>query len=120
MNSQEIEPENPLISFVCGDGCYTICMSMKKRGSSFFSWCMSNSRSEIEAQILSAVAIVKKSCFTEKWGTPRQAGLAGDSAALIELRENLDDIDANFFEALNFQFSHVLILFIFHLNKVKH
>lgn len=37
---------------------------------------------------LTVIARVKKSCFVEKWGTPRQGSLVKSSTATIELAEN--------------------------------
>lgn len=57
------------------------------------------------------------SCFRDKFGTPRQPGLAPESSAELTLRSNLQpEISTLGLEG----FSHVWLIFWFHLNKVAH
>lgn len=60
-----------------------------------------------------AIGIVR-SCFKEKFGIPRQPGLAPLACAEIELLPPYDDINA--FEGLE-GCSHLWIQFVFHANK---
>ena len=50
------------------------------------------------------------SCFREKFGTPRQSGLAPDARAYLALTK---DINQECLEGLD-EFSHVYIIFVFH------
>ncbi len=54
-----------------------------------------------------------KSCYREKFGVPRQPGLLPEIEAEIHFAPAISDIQA--FEGLE-QFSHLWILFAFHLN----
>jgi tRNA (adenine37-N6)-methyltransferase len=54
------------------------------------------------------------SCFKEKFGIPRQAGLVTEAAATLELFPPYDNMEA--FRGLE-AFSHVWILFIFHASR---
>jgi tRNA-Thr(GGU) m(6)t(6)A37 methyltransferase TsaA len=52
-----------------------------------------------------------RSCFTEKFGIPRQPGLAPDAEAVLEINRSFQDHAA--FRRLE-TFSHIWILFVFH------
>ncbi len=52
-----------------------------------------------------------QSCFTEKFGIPRQPGLVSDARAVVEIESAFQRIEA--FQALE-GFSHIWILFVFH------
>ena len=52
-----------------------------------------------------------RSCFTEKFGAPRQPGLVPQARAIIDIAAPYNQIEA--FRGLE-QFSHLWILFIFH------
>ncbi len=52
-----------------------------------------------------------RSCFTEKFGIPRQPGLAPDAKAVLEISRPFQDHEA--FRRLE-TFSHIWILFVFH------
>ena len=52
-----------------------------------------------------------RSCFTEKFGIPRQPGLVPDASATIEMLSPFDQSEA--FRQLE-SFSHVWIIFVFH------
>ncbi len=57
-----------------------------------------------------------ESCYKERFGTPRQSGLVPDSWAILKLRPELNLSDALFgLEG----FSHVWVIFVFHLNTNK-
>jgi tRNA-Thr(GGU) m(6)t(6)A37 methyltransferase TsaA len=51
------------------------------------------------------------SCFSEKFGIPRQPGLVSDARAVVEIEPPFQRIEA--FQALE-GFSHIWILFVFH------
>ena len=50
------------------------------------------------------------SCFREKFGTPRQSGLAPDARATLTLKA---EINKECLEGLD-EFSHVYLIFVFH------
>jgi tRNA-Thr(GGU) m(6)t(6)A37 methyltransferase TsaA len=52
-----------------------------------------------------------RSCFSEKFGIPRQPGLVSDARAVVEIDPAFQRIEA--FQALE-GFSHIWILFVFH------
>lgn len=52
-----------------------------------------------------------RSCFSEKFGIPRQPGLVPDAPAVVEIEPAFQRIEA--FQALE-GFSHIWILFVFH------
>lgn len=52
-----------------------------------------------------------RSCFSEKFGIPRQAGLVSDALAVVDIEPTFQRIEA--FQALE-GFSHIWILFVFH------
>lgn len=57
-----------------------------------------------------------KSCYRERFGTPRQPGLARDSWAVLHLRPELNL--ASGLEGLS-GFSHLWVIFVFHQNTNK-
>jgi tRNA-Thr(GGU) m(6)t(6)A37 methyltransferase TsaA len=52
-----------------------------------------------------------RSCFSEKFGTPRQPGLVSQARAVVEIDPPFQRLEA--FQALE-GFSHIWILFVFH------
>lgn len=57
------------------------------------------------------------SCYDEKWGTPRQGKYGSSSLATINLNTQVFTRDE--LQALE-EYSHVILIFIFNLNKTKH
>ena len=64
---------------------------------------------------LHSIATIR-SCYKEKFGTPRQPGLISSSEAVIEFNEPYNNSD--YFRELE-SFSHLWIIFIFHLHIGK-
>ena len=52
-----------------------------------------------------------RSCFTEKFGVPRQPGLVPEARAVLEIAPTFSEKEA--FKALD-GFSHIWLLFVFH------
>ena len=61
-----------------------------------------------------AIIGVVRSCFTEKFGIPRQPGLVTESKAYIELLPPYNNVDA--VQGLD-MVSHIWVQFLFHANK---
>lgn len=57
-----------------------------------------------------------RSCFIEKYGTPRQGKLVPHSRGYVEL---ISELDSECVDGLD-QFSHLWIVFMFHANDTKH
>lgn len=57
-----------------------------------------------------------RSCFTEKFGIPRQSGLVPQAAAVLEIFPEFQRQEA--FRGLE-RFSHIWLLFVFHANVRK-